>query len=78
MSCGVPCVVTDVGDSALIVGQAGLVVPPNDSKAMSLAWIEMFSLEAREFQAMAVAARDRVTSQFSINTLLNSTEQSLQ
>ena len=78
MSCGVPCVVTDVGDSALIVGQAGLVVPPNDSKAMSLAWIEMLSLEAMEFQAMAVAARDRVTSQFSINTLLNSTEQSLQ
>ena len=77
MSCGVPCVVTDVGDSALIVGQAGLVVPPNDSKAMSLAWIEMLSLEAMEFQAMAVAARDRVTSQFSINTLLNSTEQSL-
>ena len=77
MSCGVPCVVTDVGDSALLVGRTGWVVPPNDSEALCSVWCEIFLLEEKEFRAKAVAARDRVISQFSINALLISTEQLL-
>ena len=35
MACGVPCVTTDAGDSALVVGNLGTVVPRRDPAAMA-------------------------------------------
>lgn len=43
MASGVRCVVTDVGDSARIVGAAGIVVPPSDPTAMAHALLDLIN-----------------------------------
>jgi glycosyltransferase involved in cell wall biosynthesis len=37
MSCGTICAVTDVGDSAKIVGDLGFVAPPKDPEKLAIA-----------------------------------------
>jgi glycosyltransferase involved in cell wall biosynthesis len=77
MSCGVPCQVTDVGDSSLILDQMEFVVPPNDSEALCSAWRNILLLDHKDLQSKVISARERMISQFSILRLLRSTEMTL-
>jgi glycosyltransferase involved in cell wall biosynthesis len=66
MSCGVPCVVTDVGDSAWIVGSTGLVVPPRDPGALGEAMASLAEHSAPARRALGDAARARILRDFSL------------
>ncbi len=71
MACGVPCVVTDVGDSAYIVGEAGSVVSPRSPGDLCEAWRSMLALPADQKQALGQAARRRVETEFSLDVVVN-------
>jgi len=70
MSCGVPCVVTDVGDSAWIVGNTGRVVPPRNPEALANAWKELIDQGAEGREVLGKAARARIIEYFSIDSVV--------
>ena len=66
MSCAVPCVVTDVGDSALIVGQTGRVVPPQNPQELANALRELVELGRKGRTRLGIAARGRIQEHFDL------------
>jgi glycosyltransferase involved in cell wall biosynthesis len=72
MASGVPCVVTDVGDAALIVGDSGWVVAPGDAAALAQAI--MSAMRERhdrpdQWRARQTAARARIAENFSMERM---------
>jgi glycosyltransferase involved in cell wall biosynthesis len=70
MACGVPCVVTDVGDSALVVGKTGLVIQPGKAEELSGALKAALAWPPAERTSRSQAARARIQQQFDINRIV--------
>lgn len=70
MACGAPCVVTDVGDSALIVGDTGRVTPPGDMRALAQALVEVLTMPEEERSALGMRARERIAQRFEISKVV--------
>ncbi len=68
MACGIPCVVTNTGDSALLVGDTGRVVPVRDPQALAAAWAELIS-SPDERSRLGVAARRRIEKLYSLSAV---------
>lgn len=73
MACGVYCVVTDVGDAAYIIGDAGVVVPPEQPEALARG-IEtaLREVAARGRERAGEAGRARVLENFDIARMVQS------
>jgi len=67
MACGVSCVTTDVGDSHLVVGDTGRVVPPSEPEALREGLAAMITLSPGERSALGDLARSRIQQNFSLS-----------
>lgn len=71
MACGTPCVSTDVGDAAAIVGKTGLIVPPGNAEALAGAIETLLAELAHPFWGERCAeARRHVETHFSIERMV--------
>jgi glycosyltransferase involved in cell wall biosynthesis len=66
MACGVPCVVSDVGDAARLVGETGVVVPPGEADSLAEGVLALLARPAEELGALGRAARERIAQQYDL------------
>ncbi|HHO76226.1 MAG TPA: glycosyltransferase [Deltaproteobacteria bacterium] len=74
MATGIPCVVTDVGDSRILVGETGYVVESNNPAEMSAAWTRLLDTGAKHLHIMGGKARERIQQHYSLLTATKSYE----
>ena len=70
MSSGTICVVTNVGDSADIVGDSGIVIKPSDPVELFDAWETILNLEEKDLKRLRKKARNRIQNLFDIQTIV--------
>lgn len=73
MACGIPCVVTDVGDSARLVGTLGEVAPPREPAALAAALQRLLARRSRE-PDLGAQARETVCTAYAEETMVAATE----
>lgn len=75
MACGRPCVATDVGDTAQILGDLGWVVPRENPEALAGGWLE--ALEQDDDPELRSRRRRRIEENYSLERMVDRTERAL-
>lgn len=73
MACEIPCVVSEAGDNALVVGDTGRTAPVGDHEGLAAALSDILALAPETRRAMGRRARARVLAEFSVATLVDRT-----
>lgn len=74
MACGRACVVTDVGDAAILVGDCGLLVPAGDAAALAAAIAEAVI----DRHKRGTCGKSRIASEFSIETMVEKSRKTIE
>ncbi len=75
MLCGVPCVATDIGDCAKIIGDAGRIVKPSDPHALADAMADILQMPSEERAGLGERARSRICERFGLQDMVLRYEQ---
>lgn len=67
MAMALPCVATDVGDAGMVIGNAGFIVPKEDSVQLADGLLSCLQLSPEDRVAMGNRGRARVMAEFSMD-----------
>ena len=67
MLMGCPCVVTDVGDTAFVVGDTGVIVERENASALADGLAQLLRLSQSQREARGQIAQERIRSEFSLS-----------
>jgi len=70
MAAGTPCVATDVGDCARVLGDTGWLAPAQDPPALAAALLSALAVPTAERARRGAAARRRAEDRFAIDAML--------
>jgi len=66
MAMSLPCVATDVGDTAVLAGGTAILVPAQDEYALARGLLEVIALPKEQRNEMGERSKERVIAEFSI------------
>ena len=69
MACSVPCVTTDAGAMAEVLGDCGVVTPKGDAERFAAALLAVLAKSQSERIVMGERARQRVQEHFSLDSI---------
>ena len=69
MACGVPCVATDCGDSAIMIADTGRVVPVRAPDAFAVALAELVALGSAGRTQLGALARRRIECEYELSSV---------
>ena len=71
MATGVPCVATDIGDSALVISDSGWVIPPKDAERLANCISLALSESTSAYNSRSVAAQKIISENYNITHIVN-------
>ena len=69
MATGIPCVATDVGDTADLVGEAGIIVAPAEPQALAGGILGLLARSSEERSSLGLKARARIREFFGLELM---------
>jgi len=71
MALGIPCISTDIGDSGHIVGETGLIVPPQNPDALAQGILELLSVSESYLIDLGQRARARIEANYALPKIVS-------
>ena len=66
MACGLACIATDVGEVRNVLGEAGLIICPNDPEQLAAACLTMLAKTKADREKLGAAARKKIEMHYSM------------